>query len=123
MNYFGRTSLRIILVVCLFIIIDVDLNHLDAYINHAVQNKPTKGCTIFTSCLREKVFFCGNLDHPSPEGYIWIWPASKEGYGGILHGYYAKVNERSWIGYEGGINEKGLAFDTNECERSYPNGP
>jgi len=113
MNYFGRTSLRIILVVCLSIIIDVDLNHRDAYINHAVQNKPTKGCTIFTSCLGEKVFFCGNLDHPNPDGYIRFWPASMEGYGGILHGYYAKVNERSWIGYEGGMNEKGLAFDTN----------
>lgn len=113
MNGFGRTSLRIILVVCLFIIIDVDLNQQDAYIHHAVQNKPAKGCTIFTFHFGKKVFFCGNLDHPNPDGYIWFWPASKEGYGGTLHGYYAKVNDRSWIGYEGGMNEKGLAFDTN----------
>ena len=80
MSYFGRITFKKILVVCLFIIIDVDLNQQDSYINHTVQNRFARGCTIFTFCFEEKVFFCGNLDHPNPDGYIWFWPASKEGY-------------------------------------------
>ena len=79
----------------------------------ATQNKQGRGCSIFTFCFGEKVFFCGNLDHPNPDGYIRFWPASVEGYGGLLHGYFAKLDEQSWIAFEGGMNEKGLSFDTN----------
>lgn len=77
------------------------------------KEKSKRGCSIFTFCFDSKVMFCGNLDHPNPDGYIKFLKASDEGFGGLLHGYFAKTNTQSWIAYEGGINEKGLAFDTN----------
>jgi len=72
-----------------------------------------RGCSIFTCQVGDKVYFCGNLDHPNPEGYIRFVPASEDGYGGMLHGYLAKAGDQSWISFEGGMNEKGLSFDTN----------
>ena len=77
------------------------------------QKKAGRGCSVFTLSLNDKVLFCGNLDHPNPDGYIRFWPESEEGYGGMLHGYFAQIDEQSWIAFEGGMNEKGLSFDTN----------
>ena len=75
--------------------------------------KADRGCSIFTLSLDDRVLFCGNLDHPNPDGYIRLWPESKEGHGGILHGYFAQTDEQSWISFEGGMNDMGLSFDTN----------
>ena len=66
-----------------------------------------------TATSAKKVFFSGNLDHPNIDGYIRFIPASKEGFGGVLHGYQAELNGRTWIGFENGMNERGLAFSTN----------
>jgi hypothetical protein len=77
------------------------------------REKSGKGCSIFTFCFNDKVMFCGNLDHPNPDGYIKFLPASHEGFGGMLHGYLAKTSTQSWIAFEGGINLRGLMFDTN----------
>jgi len=90
-------------------------------VNQPVWNNPGKGCSIFTIRFADKVFFCGNLDHPNPDGYIRFLPNSAEGFGGIIHGYLAKTNNRSWIAFEGGINEKGLAFDTNGLPNAFMN--
>ena len=81
--------------------------------DYKIREKSKRGCSIFTFCFDEKVMFCGNLDHPNPDGYIKFLKESDEGFSGLLHGYFAKTSTQSWIAYEGGMNEKGLAFDTN----------
>jgi hypothetical protein len=35
-----------------------------------------RGCSIFTLSLDNRILFCGNLDHPNPDGYIRFWPES-----------------------------------------------
>jgi len=77
------------------------------------QKTAGRRCSVFTLSIDDRVLFCGNLDHPNPDGYIRFWPESEEGYGGILHGYFAQTDEQSWISFEGGMNDKGLSFDTN----------
>jgi len=73
----------------------------------------TRGCTIFTVTGGGNVLLCGNLDHPSVDGSLRFWPGNEDEYGGVLIGYQAQVDEQSWIGYEVGMNTRGLAFGTN----------
>lgn len=72
-----------------------------------------KSCTILTASHEDTVLFGYNLDHPNLQSYIWFLPSSAEGYGGVLVGYYAEVDGQPRIGYEGGMNDQGLVFDTN----------
>jgi len=72
-----------------------------------------KSCTILTASHGDKILFGYNLDHPNLQSYIWFLPSSTEGYGGVLVGYYAEIDGQPRIGYEGGMNDQGLAFDTN----------
>ncbi|KYK32661.1 MAG: hypothetical protein AYK19_15285 [Theionarchaea archaeon DG-70-1] len=72
-----------------------------------------KSCTILTASCGDTVLFGYNLDHPNLQSYIWFLPSSTEKYGGVLVGYYAEINGNPKIGYEGGVNDQGLAFDTN----------
>ena len=72
-----------------------------------------RGCTIFTATGGGEVLLCGNLDHPSSDGSVLFWPGTEDEVGGIMIGYHAQVGEQSWIGYEVGMNERGLAFGTN----------
>jgi hypothetical protein len=77
---------------------------------------PTTGpesCTILTASHGDTVLFGYNMDHPNLQSYIWFLPSSTEGYGGVLIGYYAEIDGKPMIGYEGGMNDQGLAFDTN----------
>ena len=61
-------------------------------------------CTAFAVTDGEHVMFGNNEDFKNPETYIWTVPSSKESFGGIYFGYkYGRP--------QGGINEKGLAFD------------
>ncbi len=72
-----------------------------------------KSCTVLTASRGDTVLFGYNLDHPNLQSYIWFLPSSTEGYGGVLVGYYAEIDGNPRIGYEGGMNDQGLAFDTN----------
>ncbi|MBU7009191.1 MAG: hypothetical protein HXS46_00765 [Theionarchaea archaeon] len=72
-----------------------------------------KSCTVFTASHGDTVLFGYNLDHPNLQSYVWFLPSSTEGYGGVLVGYYAEIDGKPRIGYEGGMNDQGLAFDTN----------
>jgi len=72
-----------------------------------------KSCTVLTASHDDTVLFGYNLDHPNLQSYIWFLPSSTEGYGGVLVGYYAEIDGNPRIGYEGGMNDQGLAFDTN----------
>jgi len=61
-------------------------------------------CTTFVAQINETVLFGNNEDFNNPETYIWTVPSSDDGYGGVYLGYqFGKP--------QGGINEKGLAFD------------
>ncbi len=67
------------------------------------------GCTIVTISKGDSVFFGGNDDYINPDSYYWIDPGDSTRYGVI------------WIGTpdnpQQGVNEKGLAYDSNRITR------
>ena len=67
------------------------------------------GCTIITISKGDSVFFGGNDDYINPDSYYWVEPGDSTKYGVI------------WIGTsdnpQQGINEKGLAYDSNGLPR------
>ncbi|MEN8172893.1 MAG: carcinine hydrolase/isopenicillin-N N-acyltransferase family protein [Chloroflexota bacterium] len=70
---------------------------------HADESFPGS-CTTFTASNGEDVLFGNNEDFSNPDTYLWTVPSGYETYGGIYFGYR--------VGYpQGGMNEKGLAFD------------
>lgn len=72
-----------------------------------VDNKLFPGyCTIFSVSIGESVFFGNNEDWKNPLTYIWIEPANDENYAVVYLGFDNFYPQ-------GGINEKGLAFDGN----------
>ena len=90
--------------------------------------------TTSTSCLNFKirndygVFFGNNEDHAIPQisntiitfvpnGSVW-YDGSTIMYGAAILGY-TNVNELSW--FQGGMNEKGLAFDSTSVPHTTPN--
>ncbi|HEY69239.1 MAG TPA: DUF4396 domain-containing protein [Anaerolineae bacterium] len=74
------------------------------------QNDPARAapisCTIITASQGDHVLFANNEDWLSPDTYYWIRPGSNQTYGAVYFGfgdYYP----------QGGINERGLAYDIN----------
>jgi hypothetical protein len=63
-------------------------------------------CTIFSVSKGGAVFFGNNEDWRNPLTYIWVEPAGDGKYGVLCVGF-------DDLGPQGGINEKGLAFDGN----------
>jgi hypothetical protein len=63
-------------------------------------------CTIFTASEGETVLFGNNEDFSNPKTYYWVIPPSNYTYGGVYFGF-----DDLWP--QGGVNEKGLAFDIN----------
>jgi len=63
-------------------------------------------CTIFTVTDQETIFFGNNEDYTNPNTYYWVDPPKNGGYGGVYFGF-----GNFWP--QGGMNEKGLAFDIN----------
>lgn len=61
-------------------------------------------CTTFASSYSNNVFFGNNEDFNNPDTYLWTVPSGKDTYGGVYFGYRYRYPQ-------GGINEKGLAFD------------
>lgn len=100
-------------VILLTLIVGAALMQKGAVACEAGRGESSRSCTIFTACSGRKVLLSGNLDHPNLDGYLWFWPRSEDEYGGIMHGYSAEVNGERWIGYENGMNDRGLAFATN----------
>lgn len=74
-------------------------------------------CTIFSVSFGESVFFGNNEDWRNPLTYIWVEPSGEGKYGVLCVGF-------DDLGPQGGINEKGLAFDGNALPyvpiKSYP---
>ena len=63
-------------------------------------------CTIFSVSKGGSVFFGNNEDWRNPLTFIWVEPAGDGKYGVLCVGF-------DDLGPQGGINEKGLAFDGN----------
>jgi len=70
---------------------------------------PVAGCTVITLSKGDSVFFGGNDDFINPDSYYWVEPGDSSRYGVI------------WIGTpdnpQQGVNEKGLAYDSNGLPR------
>jgi len=65
-----------------------------------------ESCTIFTASFGDAVLFGNNEDYTNPNTYYWISPSTQQFYGGVYIGY-------DNLSPQGGVNEKGLAFDYN----------
>lgn len=63
-------------------------------------------CTIFTVSEEDTVLFGNNEDYSNPNTFYWAIPPTTETYGAVYFGF-----DNLWP--QGGINEKGLAFDIN----------
>jgi hypothetical protein len=63
-------------------------------------------CTIFAAAYSDIALFGNNEDFTNPDTYLWVIPSDDENYGGVYLGFDDLIPQ-------GGINEKGLAFDTN----------
>ena len=63
-------------------------------------------CTIITVVQGESVFFGNNEDWYNPLTFYWVEPPSQDNYGVLYFGY-------DNLFPQGGINEKGLAYDAN----------
>lgn len=61
-------------------------------------------CTTFFAQIGNTSFFGNNEDYSNPNTVVWVVPSSEDSYGGIYFGYQEGAPQ-------GGINEKGLAFD------------
>jgi len=68
-------------------------------------------CTIFTASFGNRVLFGNNEDWNKPVSYYWVEPSSDGKYGVVYFGF-----GNFWP--QGGVNEKGLAFDVNALPRS-----
>jgi hypothetical protein len=75
----------------------------------ARQKNIPSGCTVITISKGDSVFFGGNDDYINPDSWYWIQPGDSLRYGII------------WIGTpdnpQQGVNEKGLAYDSNGLPR------
>ena len=68
-------------------------------------------CTIFTVSDDDTVFFGNNEDYSNPNTYYWIETSQYGKHGGVYFGF-----DNLWP--QGGINEKGLAFDINALKET-----
>jgi hypothetical protein len=68
-------------------------------------------CTIFAVRRGEKVFFGNNEDWSDPKTTYWVEPPARGRYGSLYFGF-------NHYNPQGGINEKGLAFDYNALPKS-----
>ncbi|MHC4698048.1 MAG: carcinine hydrolase/isopenicillin-N N-acyltransferase family protein [Planctomycetota bacterium] len=72
-------------------------------------------CTIFTASHGNKVLFGNNEDWMLPTTFYWVKLPNDGSYGGVYLGHRSEEEIRSrglaGISAQGGVNEKGLAFD------------
>lgn len=68
-------------------------------------------CTIFTASFGKRVLFGNNEDWNKPVSYYWVEPSGHDKFGVVFFGF-----GNFWP--QGGVNEKGLAFDVNALPRT-----
>jgi hypothetical protein len=69
-----------------------------------VSNSPTLACTMAVFTDGESALYINNEDFSNPATRIWFVPAAPDRYARVLLGF-----DNGWA--QGGMNEKGLAFD------------
>jgi hypothetical protein len=79
-----------------------------------VSDYVPESCTIFTSSYNDMVLFGNNEDWINPNTYYWVVPSSGGDYGAVYFGF-----DNFWP--QGGINERGLAFDVNALPKAVLN--
>ena len=80
--------------------------------DEAIVSDPTpESCTIFTASFGDTVLFGNNEDWINPNTYYWVVPPRSEDYGVVYFGF-----DNFWP--QGGINEKGLAYDVNALPKA-----
>ncbi len=92
----------------LIAVISISSRHI--YSNeHLHSGSLPSGCTVITISKGDSVFFGGNDDYINPDSYYWVEPGDSSRYGVV------------WIGKpdnpQQGVNEKGLAYDSNGLPR------
>jgi hypothetical protein len=81
-------------------------------LDDAIVSDPTpESCTIFTASHGDTVLFGNNEDWINPKTYYWVVPPKSGHYGVVYFGF-----DNFWP--QGGINEKGLAYDVNALPKS-----
>ena len=79
--------------------------------NAIISDYAPESCTIFTASYDSTVLFGNNEDYINPNTYYWVVPSSDGDYGAVYFGF-----DNFWP--QGGINEKGLAFDVNALPKA-----
>jgi hypothetical protein len=69
------------------------------------SGEPPSSCSVFTVAKGERVFFGGNDDFVNPDSHYWVEPGQGDDYGVIWIGTPDNVQQ--------GVNEMGLAYDSN----------
>lgn len=72
----------------------------------AIEDPIPGSCTIFSASFGDKVLYGNNEDYNNPKTYYSIVPRSEGNYGGVYFGFDDFFPQ-------GGVNEKGLAYDAN----------
>ena len=68
-------------------------------------------CTTLVISSGERVLFGNNEDSSMPDALIGFYPASGGRFGMVKVGYMRTQGEKTWQSYQGGMNDKGLAWD------------
>jgi len=76
-----------------------------------VSDPAPESCTIFAASYGDTVLFGNNEDWINPNTYYWVVPPKGGHYGVVYFGF-----DNFWP--QGGINEKGLAYDVNALPKS-----
>ena len=76
-----------------------------------ISDHNPESCTIFTASHNGTVLFGNNEDWINPNTYYWVVPSRGDNYGVVYFGF-----DNFWP--QGGINEKGLAFDVNALPKA-----
>jgi hypothetical protein len=71
-----------------------------------ISESVPRTCTIFSAAYEDMVLFGNNEDFNNPETHFWTIPPQEGQFGVVYLGFNDLIPQ-------GGINEKGLAFDTN----------
>ncbi|MRR20715.1 hypothetical protein EG827_11070, partial [bacterium] len=86
-------------------VVDVDINEIKA----KLKAQPPQGCSVVSFSKGDSIFFAGNDDYINPDSYYWVEKGDSTRLGVV------------WIGQpdnpQQGINEKGLAYDSNGLPR------
>ena len=76
-----------------------------------ISNQSPESCTILTATQGDRALFGNNEDWINPNTYYWTVPSKNDTLGVVYFGF-----DNFWP--QGGINEKGLAFDVNALPKS-----